>query len=184
MILASLLSGTLAVYTKTVDVVTPAGVVAKEFIFLADGTESFQTGVKIAPTETVAFAFGVRNHDGRAVTETAMRYDIKIDVGAAPGKSAIAPLVVSVKDEAGNTIDSLTEAGTLRVSGLFPPSASGQRHGYIIEFHWPSTENDTEFAGDDFGTELHVSATAVQVVETDYLLDDRHIQMGAGGHRS
>jgi len=184
MILASLLSGTLAVYTKTIDVDTPAGVVAKEFIFLADGTESFQTGVKIAPTETVAFAFGVRNHDGISVTETTMRYDIEIEVGAAPGKSAIGPLVVSVKDGAGNTIDSLTGTGTLYVSGLFPLSASGRRHGYIIEFHWPSTENDTDFAGDDFGTELHVSATAVQVADSVYLLDDCQIRMGEGGHRN
>lgn len=183
-ILASLLSGTLAIYTKTIDVDTPASVIAKDFIFLTDGTETFQTNVKIAPTETVVFSFGVRNYDGSAVTDTAMSYNIRIDVGAAPGKTAIGPLIVRVKDERGNIIDSLTHTGTLNISGLFPLSSLGQRHGYIIECYWPSTVNDIDFEGDNFSTQLGVTGTGVQMTETVYLLSDALIRMGTGGHSS
>jgi len=181
-ILASLLSGTLAIYTKSIDVDEPGSVIAKDFIFLTDGTETFQTNVKIAPTETVIFQFGVRNYDGAAVTDTAMRYDLAIDVGAAPGKSAIGPLVARVKDAMGNIIDSLTFTGTLNIRGLFPISSEGQHHAYVIEFYWPSTVDDINFEGDSFSTQLNISGTAVQLTENVYLLPDSMIRMGTGGH--
>jgi len=183
-ILASLLSGTLAIYSKTVGIDTPGSVIAKDFIFLIDGTETFQHNVKIAPTETVVFQFGVRNYDGAAVSDTAMRYDLAIDVGAAPGKTAIGPMIVRVKNEAGHIIDSLTFTGTLNLSSLFPISSEGQRHGYIIEFYWPSTDNDIDFEGDNYSTQLNVSATAVQMTEDVYLLPGNLVRMGVGGHQA
>lgn len=181
-IFASFLTGTLAIYTKTVEIESPGSVIAKDFIFLADGTENFRSDVKIAPTETVTFQFGVRNYDEALVTETSMRYDIAINVSEAPGKEAIGPLVVRVKDEWDHILSSLTFTGTLNISNVFPLLAEGQRHVYNIEFFWPSTPNDIDFEGDDFSTQINVSATGTQMVENLYLLQDDMIQMRTGGH--
>ncbi len=181
LILVSFLTGTLAIYSKTIEIDTPASVIAKDFIFVADGTESFRSDVKIAPTETVTFQFGVRNYEGTAVSDTAMRYELLINVGPSPGKTAIGPLIVRVKDEWDHILNSVTCTGVLNVSNVFPISGVGQRHAYKIEFFWPSTTNDIDFEGDAFSTQINVTATATQMTENVYLVQDSMIRMGTGG---
>ena len=184
LIFSSLLTGTLAIYSKTVEIEQQGSVIAKDFVFVVDGTETFHSDVKIAPTETVTFQFGVRNYDGAFVTETPMRYNLLINVSAAPGKTAIGPLVVRLKDEWDHTISSLTFTGTLNISNVFPLLAEGQRHGYKIEFFWPSTPNDIAFQGDAFSTQISVSATGTQMTESLYMVPDSMIKMGIGGQAS
>lgn len=165
-LLTSFLTNTLAIYTKTVEIEGPGNVIAKDFIFIADGTDDFQKTVKIAPEETVTFSFGVQNYDGVIVSETPMSYDVVINVSAAAGKEAIGPLVVTLKDIENNILGSLISTGVLNITDVvFPLRAEGQRHDYIIEVTWPSTENDIDFQGDNYQTQLSISATATQIVE-------------------
>lgn len=77
-----------------------------------------------------------------------MHYDLAINVEAAPGKAAIGPLIVWLKDEWNHILSSVTCTGTLSISSVFPVANAGQRNAYIIEFYWPSTENDINFEGD------------------------------------
>jgi len=45
----SVIAGTLAMYTTTIDNIAEGSVVAKEFILLKDGTDTFTKDLKIAP---------------------------------------------------------------------------------------------------------------------------------------
>ena len=132
-IFASFLTGTLAIYTKTVEITSPGNVIAKDFVFTVDGTETFQSNVKIAPTETVTFNFGVRNYDGAIVTDTSMRYDLRINVGPVPGKTAIGPLIVRIKDAWDHVLSSVTYAFRSIVR-VISPAAQPITVGYRVSF--------------------------------------------------
>lgn len=160
----SLTAGTLAIYTTSIDNLAHGSVSAKEFVFLGEGTDSFSQGVKIAPTETVNWAFSVKNFDGATVTETDLYYRLTFHVQPAAGKKAIDPLVVSVLDANGAVLKSVTGTGTFDVTGAFPVSQAGQAKGYTVKIHWPSdNSNDIKYAGGNYGTAVNVSAAASQI---------------------
>lgn len=163
-ICSSLLAGTMASYTVTLDNFASGSVVGKEFIFLESGTETFQDDIKIAPTGTVTWQFAVRNYDGNLVTETDLYYNLTFDVSATPGKNAIAPLIISIKDGGGNVVGTVNGTGSVDVTGSFPLSATGQSASYTVEIHWPSNDEiDINYAGHNFGTTISVSAVASQL---------------------
>ena len=163
-VVVSLIAGTLAMYTTTLDDLADGSVVAKEFIFMEDGTDTFAHQVKIAPTETIVWEFAVRNYDGAFITETDLYYHLIFDVTAFPGKQAIDPLIVTVKDENGVVLDTVTGTGTINIYDAFMLSEVGQRAGYSVEFYWPSNDEiDINYAGESFSTAINVSATASQL---------------------
>lgn len=159
----SIIAGTLAMYTTTIDDIAEGSVVAKEFILLENGTDTFMENVKIAPDETVDYEFSVKNYDGSIVSETAMDLALEIDVLAADGKSVIAPLVVSVKNADGNIVGTLTTSGTIELTDEFELNADGQEKTYTVSVNWPSDDNvDINYAGSDYGTALQVAVTGTQ----------------------
>ena len=163
-IAASLLAGTLASYTITIDDLATGSVTGKEFIFTKDGSDTFASGVKIAPTETVIWEFAVRNYNGVLITETDLYYRLTFNVTNLTGKTAIEPLIVSVKDEQGNTLKSITGTGVIHIYDAFMLSPSGQRAAYTVEIYWPSNiDIDINYAGNAYGTAINVSATASQL---------------------
>ena len=165
LITSTMLSGTLANYTTTFDEIAAGTTVAKEFIFLEDGEDTFSQGVKIAPTERVVWNFGVKNYDGEIISETDMEYELTFDVTASPGKQAIAPLVITIKDESGTVLKTLEGVGLMTVDGVFPLSSVGQSANYTVEIYWPSNDSvDIQYAGSDFSTTIVVGAYANQIV--------------------
>ena len=163
-IVASVLAGTLANYTISVDQLATGSVVGKEFIFLKDGADTFQQGIKIAPTEDVVWQFAVKNYNNNAITETDLYYKLTFDVHATSSKSAIDPLVIKVKDSNGNVIKSVTGTGKMEVTGAFPHSAQGQKSTYTVDIYWPSNDAvDINYAGGNYSTTIDVSAVASQV---------------------
>jgi len=162
-ICTSILAGTMASYTTRLDNLAHGSVVAKEFIFLESGSDTFQENVKIAPTETVTWMFAVKNFDETYVTETDLYYRITFNAVASPGKSAIDPLVISIKDEDGDLIDTINGTGSVDADGYFPISVGGQSASFIVEIYWPSNDDkDINYAGHDFGTTIAVSAVGSQ----------------------
>lgn len=160
---SSVTAGTLAMYTTTIDDLAEGSVVAKEFVFTGEGTDSFAQGVKIAPTETVQWQFNVKNYSGHIITETDLYYKLTFNVHATAGKTAIAPLTVAVKDESGSVVGQATGVGTFDVLGAFPLSATGQGKTYTVEVHWPSDDSiDIDYAGDAYGTTVNIDAIASQ----------------------
>jgi len=161
---SSLVAGTLSSYTTYIDNMAEGSVVAKEFIFVGEGTDSFRHGVKIAPSETVKWQFKVKNHENNIITETDLYYRLTFNVKAASGKSPILPLTVTVKDLEGNTLNSVTGVGTFDVYGSFPLSENGQEEDYIVEIYWPGDgSTDINYAGSNYGTSIDVDATASQL---------------------
>ena len=51
-ITTSLIAGSLALYTTKIDDLAEGSVVAKEFVLLEGGTDTFKQSVKVAPSET------------------------------------------------------------------------------------------------------------------------------------
>lgn len=161
---SSIVAGTLATYTVSIDNLAEGSVVAKEFIFVGEGTDTFQQGLKIAPTETVQWQFKVKNYENHIVSETDMYYKLSFNVQALSGKSAIEPLTVTVKDLNGQVLNSLTGVGTFDVSGSFPLAVNCQEQDYLVEIYWPSDgTSDINYAGGNYGTMINVGAVASQI---------------------
>jgi len=161
---SSLVAGTLARYTTSIDNMAEGSVVAKEFVFVGEGTDNFRHGVKIAPAENVQWQFKVKNHENNIITETDLYYRLTFNVKASDNKSAILPLTVAVKDSEGNIINSVTGIGTFYVYGSFPLSENGQDEDYIVEIYWPEDgSSDINYAGSNYGTSIDVDATASQL---------------------
>lgn len=159
----SIIAGTLAMYTTSIDDLATGSVVAKEFILLENGTDSFTENVKIAPSETVDWQFSVKNYDGVVVSETAMALDFNVNITAPNGKSMIAPLVITIKDQNGNVVGTTTGSGSIDFSSEFALDASGQQKTYTASVNWPSNDAvDINFAGANFGAEVTVSVIGTQ----------------------
>jgi hypothetical protein len=93
-----------------------------------------------------------------------MYYKLTFNVQASDGKTEIAPVTVTVKDEGGSTVGSATGTGTFDVLGEFPLSVTGQEDLYTVEVNWPSDgDDDIDYAGGDYGTTVNISAIASQV---------------------
>ncbi|NMA91682.1 MAG: sugar-binding protein [Firmicutes bacterium] len=163
LIAGSILAGTLASYSATVDL-ADGSTVAKEFIFLGDGTDSFAMNEPIGPAETINWPFKVKNHDGNLVTETDLYYKLTFHVTPTEGKSAIESLIVSVKDAEGKVLDSVTGTGTFDLYGEFLFAAIGQECDYTVEIHWPDGSNNDYLNGPEgLGNTIRVSAIASQL---------------------
>lgn len=159
----SIIAGTLAMYTTSIDDLASGSVVAKEFVLTESGADTFTENVKIAPSETVSWQFSVQNYNGSIVSETAMALDFDISVAAPTGKSMINPLVVTVKDEGGVTVGTSTGSGTLEFSDSFALQAAGQVKTYTVEVSWPSDGlQDIDFAGSNYGAAITVDVTGTQ----------------------
>lgn len=157
---ASLLAGTLSMYTITIDDLAEGNIVAKEFRFVSEGTDSFEQNVKIAPTEEVQWEFSVQNYEDDLITETDLYYRLTFQVEPTENKKAIEPLLVTVKDQ---PVDTSEGIGTLDLYGEFLKRDVGQREDYEVKIYWPSTEDDILYAGEGFGTTVKVSAVARQM---------------------
>ncbi|WP_040413495.1 hypothetical protein [Desulfosporosinus sp. OT] len=159
----SVIAGTLAMYTTTIDNVAEGNVVAKEFTLVKGGTDTFRTGVKLAPSENVDWQFSVKNFDGDVISETAMDLNLAVDVVAENGKSVIAPLEVTVKNSAGDVVGTVTSSGKIEFNDEFALSPVGQEKTYTVSVNWPSDDNsDINYAGANYGTDVKVSVTGTQ----------------------
>jgi hypothetical protein len=163
-ILSSVVAGTMANYTISIDSLAYGSVVGKEFCFLESGTDTFASNVKIAPGETLQWQFGVKNYNGGTVTETDLYYRLTFAMSAGTGKQAIAPLTFTVKDAGGNTVGTLVGTGTMTVNDLFALSNVGQSKSFTLVIYWPQNNAiDYQYAGSGFGTSINVSAYASQL---------------------
>ena len=159
----SVIAGTLAMYTTTIDNIGQGSVVAKEFVLLKGGTDTFTKNVKIAPAETVNWQFSVKNYNGDIISETGMDLNFSVDVKAEDGKSVIAPLQVTVKNANGDVVGSVNSDGKIQFTDEFALSASGQEKVYTVSVNWPGNGNDDIlYAGGGYGTAVKVSVTGTQ----------------------
>jgi hypothetical protein len=163
-ITVSVIAGSLALYTTQIDKLAEGSVVAKEFVLLEGGTDTFRQSVKIAPSETNEWKFSVKNYNGSIVSETAMDLSFNIAVVPPQGKQAIAPLTVKVTDAAGSQKGATVAGnGTITFADSFALSENGQEKTYTVTVMWPSDNSvDLRYAGAGYGTDIKVSVTGTQ----------------------
>jgi len=58
----SVIAGTLAMYTTSIDNLSEGSVVAKEFILTKGGTDTFAQNVKLSPGESEEWKFSIKNY--------------------------------------------------------------------------------------------------------------------------
>ena len=149
-ITTSIIAGTMAYYTITLDELVEGEVVAKEFI-LEHGDNTFDEDMRIAPGESQKWTFNIKNFEGDDVTETDM--DVTIDV-TTPNTNA--PLKISV------TLDGKGISSGEKIDKLFKANVPETKTFTVtVEWPWGTANDDIEFAGQDLGT-LSVSVTGTQ----------------------
>ncbi|NMB41931.1 MAG: hypothetical protein GX996_08350 [Firmicutes bacterium] len=172
----SIIAGTLAMYTVSLPNLAEGSVVAKEFVLKPGETNTFSEEiVGIAPGETVDWDFSVKNYDGEIVSETGMDLEFTVDITDTDENNAIAPLVVTIKDqdkeEGQEVVGTKTGTGTVTFTDEdgFEANVSGEKT-YTVSIEWPwETEdvNDIDYAGADYGTSIKVSVTGTQQQQKD-----------------
>ncbi|MEG1647120.1 MAG: hypothetical protein RR374_07185, partial [Clostridia bacterium] len=146
-------------YTTTNDNVANGSVEAKEFTVVTSAENSFAENIQIAPGETVKMVFTVNNFDGATITETEMDLDIKVTLKAATGKTAIAPLKISVtKEGVEGTVGTIAN-GVVSIKDNFKLLTTGQTYKYTVVVEWPNgaPEIDNQYIGSKFGSAVNVS---------------------------
>jgi len=178
-IATSMVSGTLAVYTKTIGIVASGSVTAKNFIMKGKDTTDYEKkDLYIAPGDISTFTFTVSNSDTATnpatIAEVSMNLDISINLAAGSDMTgAIVPLTVVVTRDnsafpsTSGEINVATGTGTLKYSDtLTTIAAPGQTNTYIVTITWPKNasneSDDTKYASHKYGTALTVSVTGTQ----------------------
>lgn len=171
-VLAGLVSGSLAIYTKAVDV-GDGSVVAKKFYLTAAGdTETYKDNVLIAPTETVTAAFTVSNNDSAGyTTEVGMDLTVLVTLDDATGKTAIPYITARLLDAGGDVVTAAVNEiengkGTISlvVEDAFAPNVASTLT-YQIELTWESHAGDYTYQGPGFGTAYSVNVTGRQDID-------------------
>ncbi|MEG1509950.1 MAG: hypothetical protein RR454_05830 [Clostridia bacterium] len=163
-VVSSLVSGTLAMYSTSADNFANGSVEAKEFTVVTAAEDSFKQNIQIAPGEKTSMTFTVKNFDGAIITETAMDLAIKVTLKAADGKTAIAPLKISVT-KAGTAIGTLKD-NVVEITDKFDLKTEGQTYTYTVVIEWPNGDSaiDNQFIGSKFGSAVSVSLVGTQVI--------------------
>lgn len=158
-IVASMVSGTLAVYQRTL---TPYDndVVAKDFVLVSEGTVNFDADVKIAPDEDVTMTFTVSNNDAGIRTEVPMDLTITVTFsGALP----IEPLTATITGGSSSfaVTGSLTDGvGDFDITDALGATAD-ETLTYEIAISWPDG-GATDINYVDSITNVSVSVTGTQ----------------------
>lgn len=157
-ITTSIIAGTMAYYTITLDELVEGEVVAKEFILEGEDTSEHEESVKIAPGESETWTFEIKNFENEeVVTETDM--DVTIELALSDGftnkAGEKAPLTIKFNDEA--------YSSAKEFSKLFEAGEKATKP-FTVTVEWPwgdENSDDIDFAGQDLGT-LSVKVTGTQ----------------------
>lgn len=129
-IVTSLTAGTLAIYTKSVDL--GAVVEIKKFAFEAAGKiESGAKSINLAPKESMSYKFEVTNYDDKGTSEVPLLYTIYADFTDAtkqmPGLYGALYM--------GDKLVAETKEGELEWKGETPETKQ-TAHGYVLKLTW------------------------------------------------
>ncbi|MEG1805764.1 MAG: hypothetical protein RR327_05170 [Clostridia bacterium] len=169
-ILASVVTGTLAVYQATIDETT-GDIVAKQFVIDHATSADWKTNLTIAPTETLNYKIDVMNFKGDVVTETKMSIATTFEFPAISGKQSLEPLSISITktvDGASALTETITLSGAKKTIEFTDVLAASEKHtvSYAVTINWPNGKTnayDTAFQGAGFGNKMHVEAVGTQV---------------------
>jgi hypothetical protein len=185
-VLSGLVSGSLALYSKQIDLGTSGNKVAKNFFLTADKTNPdvySETG-KIAPSEVKSYYFTVANNDKAStpyITETDM--DLSIDLSLAPINAGKGIPYVTAKlyesTDSGATYSLVSTIGldkngdgsvNYAKTKAFVANTAKTNY-YRVDLEWVSQGTtldsngqsaDYKYQGPDFGEKFSVKVTGTQ----------------------
>lgn len=137
-IVTSLTAGTLAIYTKTLNL--GADVVIKKFAFAAAGNIADDaTQIKLAPTESQIYNFKVTNYEeDSAVAEVPLNYTVTIDFTDAAAKM---PGLIATLSGAGIT-ETLTDNEGIIEHTYQMPAGKEATDNYLLTLTWAGDDNE------------------------------------------
>jgi hypothetical protein len=145
-IVTSLTAGTLAIYTKSIDLT--GKVEAKKFAFTATGGyENSAQSINLAPTEAQNYLFVVTNKEGTSIAEVDLKYTVSIDFAAAA--AAMPGLTATLYEKAG-TDTSYTQVATVgATAGIITYSSTTAKntateHDYKLTLTWSGNDNGAQ----------------------------------------
>lgn len=165
-IIVSLVSGTLATYTKTLEPI--AGQVEAKQFYIGTAQTMFPN-IKLAPSENTTWTFQVVNYQNSTVTEVDMDMDmdIKLTVGSPEGKQPIDGLVVGLYENGKQLGTNIIRAGEMKftIEKAFLAAEKSTRT-FEIKVLWDngisSDEVDTENADMQNTSKIGVTVTGTQ----------------------
>lgn len=175
-IATSMVSGTLAAYQISLPEMSTGSVVAKKFVLVKGTPDTFDTNVKIAPSEKKEMTFSVMNNEPENASEVNMNVKATITLDDVSSTvKAIVPLTVivyqgtdttTVDKKVQATMGTLTSGkGTLTFNFDIPVSTTtAQTFTVVVE--WPDPVGTVyaaaDYAGPTHGTSLKVSVVGTQ----------------------
>lgn len=171
-ILASVVTGTLAVYNTSLDEMQ-GDVISKAFEFESSdtGADNFLGAIKIAPTETESFTFSLQNFNeaNGVISEVPMKVTVSAGIILHSDDDELIPLdyKLILLDEDGEIEDSVSFESDENAELIyyFPLKEQGVKRHFRIDVTWNETDNDTAFQG--MQNDVKVNASAIQIVESD-----------------
>ena len=155
LIAVSMLGFTLSSYVKQLQLFGEGWVGPKYFAFDVDSSAGAQ---RLAPGETAAYEFSVRNHDGNGVAQVPLHVSIEINypVQLANTGSIYAELIHD-----GSVIASGSGSGTLAATGETLPANSATTDTYTLALTWENA--DMVYLGDHKDTVFDQSSIDIRV---------------------
>ena len=164
-IASSMVAGTLAVYTKTLEPVS--GTISAKQFFIGTNETAFPD-IKLAPKEKTQWNFSVVNFKDNNVTEVDMDMKIDLSVAANNGKQAIDGLTVGMYDSAGNQLGaSIIKNGQTSFSSDRACLANEKAtRNFVLKAEWvdgvAGDTIDTANAMNANSTKISVTVTGIQ----------------------
>ena len=130
-IVTSVTAGTLAVYTKSVEL--KGDILIKKFAFNADGEQYSNQPIKLAPTEKQSYKFDVTNFETSTTpAEVPLGYVIAIDFS---GATAQMPGLTAILMEDGKQVGDKTTNGIIKWNNKTPENIA-TTHKYELIVAW------------------------------------------------
>lgn len=168
-IIVSVVSGTLATYTKTL---APIKGEVSTKVFYIGTTQTMFPNIKLAPGEEAIWEFGVVNFKDNSIAEVDMDMDIILTVGSSEEKLAIDGLTVGLFENGKQLGTSIIKQGQLQYSieKAFLALTQSTRN-FEIRILWDNTiasdETDTMNADLRNASQIAVTVTGTQCVHKD-----------------
>ena len=166
-IVTSLTAGTLAVYTKSVELT--GDVKVKRFAFDAKGGNATgEHAIRLAPTETETYSFEVTNFEGNSqAAEVPLEYTISVDIDGADEMVGLTAIL-----KKGDTVLGSTTNGSFITKDTFSevlrlPKDVKTTDKYVVTLTWQdvatdATQSNVGKAAKQYNSGLKVTVNAVQ----------------------
>ncbi|MEA4831455.1 MAG: hypothetical protein VB118_02405 [Oscillospiraceae bacterium] len=172
-IVASLVSGSLAIYQASIDNVGTGAFEAAKFVITSTKNgDLYSRSLNMAPGDAQSVTFTINNFNGDDVTETNMKLniDVELNTGIAPISMKLYKGTGADKTEISSAANTSKDGNKTKINydSINAVLLANQKASqtYTLEFTWPSSNDssDTQYQG--MSAAFSIKATGTQVLDT------------------